>query len=139
MFYSWDSRQADDPVLKIVYRAMGAKIGQRIYWPGSGIYCPDPEFLEIGDDVVFGSRSLFITTDRQGSGKIVIEDGGEEIFFSYSLYLALHYICSCQSHDRRSSRTSSWDTRWHACSHGFRSTWEAKWDLRSRFNLDGKW
>ena len=59
---------------------MGAKIGQRIYWPGSGIYCPDPELLEIGDDVVFGSRSLLITTDTQGSGKIVIENGGEHFF-----------------------------------------------------------
>ena len=64
---------------------MGAKIGQRIYWPNSGIYCPDPELLEIGDDVVFGSRSLLITTDTQGSGKIVIENGGE-IFFLYPLH-----------------------------------------------------
>lgn len=30
---------------------MGAKIGRRVYWPGSGIYCLDPELLEIGDDV----------------------------------------------------------------------------------------
>ncbi|KAF9563625.1 acetyl-CoA synthetase-like protein [Agrocybe pediades] len=62
-------------VVSIVYRAMGAKVGKRIYWPGSGINCTDPELLEIGDDVVFGSRSTFITTDRLGSGKIVIEDG----------------------------------------------------------------
>ncbi|KAF8159331.1 AMP-dependent synthetase and ligase [Crassisporium funariophilum] len=62
-------------VVSVVYRAMGAKIGKRIYWPGSGIYCPDPELLEIGDDVVFGSRSALITTDRLGSGKIVIDSG----------------------------------------------------------------
>lgn len=30
---------------------MGAKIGRRVYWPGSGIHCLDPELLEIGDDV----------------------------------------------------------------------------------------
>ena len=72
---------------------MGAKIGRRIYWPGSGIYCPEPELLEVGDDVVFGSRSLFITTDRQGTGKIVIENGGESFFFLYSLELAAHCIC----------------------------------------------
>ena len=60
---------------------MGAKIGQRIYWPGSGIYCPDPELLEIGDDVVFGSRSLLMTTDGEGTEKIVIENGGELFFF----------------------------------------------------------
>ncbi|KAF8887351.1 hypothetical protein BD779DRAFT_1672802 [Infundibulicybe gibba] len=61
--------------VSIIYRAMGAKIGRRIYWPGSGIYCLDPELLEIGDDVVFGSRSEFFTTDRIGTDKIVIGDG----------------------------------------------------------------
>jgi len=30
---------------------MGARIGKRIYWPGSGLYCLDPELLDIGDDV----------------------------------------------------------------------------------------
>jgi hypothetical protein len=56
---------------------MGAKIGRRVYWPGSGFYCPDPELLEIGDDVVFGSRSELFTTDRVSTGRIVIEAGGE--------------------------------------------------------------
>ena len=54
---------------------MGAKVGKRVYWPGSGIYCPDPELLEIGDDVVFGSRSEFFTTDGLGTGKIVVHAG----------------------------------------------------------------
>jgi hypothetical protein len=60
---------------------MGAKVGRRVYWPGSGIYCLDPELLEIGDDVVFGSRSELFTTDRVGSNKIVVEDGGTQFFF----------------------------------------------------------
>ncbi|PKI82503.1 putative NRPS-like protein biosynthetic cluster [Malassezia vespertilionis] len=47
----------------VVYRAMGARIGKRVYWPGSGIHCPDPELLEVGDDVVFGSRSEVFTSD----------------------------------------------------------------------------
>ena len=55
---------------------MGAKIGRRIYWPGSGIICEDPELLEIGDDVVFGSRSEIITNDRLGCKKVVISSGG---------------------------------------------------------------
>ncbi|THH02453.1 hypothetical protein EW026_g448 [Hermanssonia centrifuga] len=59
----------------IVFRLMGAKIGQRVYWPGSGIYCPDPELLEIGDDVVFGSRSEIFTTDSIGSSKITVGNG----------------------------------------------------------------
>ncbi|KAJ7022218.1 acetyl-CoA synthetase-like protein [Mycena alexandri] len=48
--------------VSIVYRTMGAKVGRRVYWPGSGISCTDPELLEIGDDVVFGSRSEILTT-----------------------------------------------------------------------------
>ncbi|KAI3616310.1 peroxisomal-coenzyme a synthetase, partial [Moniliophthora roreri] len=62
-------------IVSIVYRMMGAKIGRRVYWPGSGVYCLDPELLEIGDDVVFGSRSELFTTDRLGTAKIVIGNG----------------------------------------------------------------
>ncbi|KAJ7034277.1 acetyl-CoA synthetase-like protein [Mycena alexandri] len=61
--------------VSIVYRAMGAKIGRRVYWPGSGLFCLDPELLEIGDDVVFGSRSEIFTTDRLGTAKVTIGDG----------------------------------------------------------------
>ncbi|KAJ7732272.1 acetyl-CoA synthetase-like protein [Mycena olivaceomarginata] len=62
-------------VVSIVYRAMGAKIGRRVYWPGSGIFCLDPELLEIGDDVVFGSRSEVFTTDRIGTAKVTVGNG----------------------------------------------------------------
>ncbi|KAJ7861881.1 acetyl-CoA synthetase-like protein [Mycena leptocephala] len=62
-------------VVSHVYRAMGSKIGRRVYWPGSGIYCPDPELLEVGDDVVFGSRSEIFTTDRLGSANVKIGAG----------------------------------------------------------------
>ena len=58
-----------------IWRAMGARIGERVYWPGSGLYCPDPELLEVGDDVVFGSRSELHTSDGLGSKKIKIEAG----------------------------------------------------------------
>jgi acetyltransferase-like isoleucine patch superfamily enzyme len=61
---------------------MGAKVGRCVYWPHSGIICPDPELLDIGNNVVFGFQPHLITTDRYGSGKIVIEDGGK--FQSYS-------------------------------------------------------
>lgn len=50
-------------MVSVVFRIMGAKVGKRVYWPGSGIVCPDPELLEIGDDVVFGSRSEIYTSD----------------------------------------------------------------------------
>ncbi|KAJ7098543.1 AMP-dependent synthetase and ligase [Mycena belliarum] len=61
--------------VSIIYRAMGAKIGRRVYWPGSGVHCLDPELLEIGNDVVFGSRSEVFTTDRLGTAKVVVGDG----------------------------------------------------------------
>ncbi|KAF5386410.1 hypothetical protein D9757_006671 [Collybiopsis confluens] len=61
--------------VSVIYRMMGAKIGRRVYWPGSGIYCLDPELLEIGNDVVFGSRSEFFTTDGLGTAKIRIGNG----------------------------------------------------------------
>lgn len=59
----------------VVYRAMGAKVGKRVYWPGSGIYCPDPELLEIGDDVVFGSRSEVFTSDSIGFARVRVGKG----------------------------------------------------------------
>ncbi|KAF9454453.1 hypothetical protein P691DRAFT_770641 [Macrolepiota fuliginosa MF-IS2] len=62
-------------IVSIAYRAMGAKIGKRIYWPGSGVQCEDPELLEIGDDVVFGSRSEIFTNDRLGAKKVIIGNG----------------------------------------------------------------
>jgi hypothetical protein len=55
---------------------MGAKVGRHVYWPNRIFTCPDPELLDIGDDVVFGTLSSLITTDSLGSGKIVNEDGG---------------------------------------------------------------
>ena len=62
-------------ITSIVWRCMGAKVGKRVYWPGSGLYCPDPELFEVGDDVVFGSRSEVFTTDGTGSGRIVVKAG----------------------------------------------------------------
>ncbi|KAI0737046.1 acetyl-CoA synthetase-like protein [Daedaleopsis nitida] len=62
-------------VTSVVWRCMGAKVGKRVYWPGSGVYCPDPELFEVGDDVVFGSRSEVFTTDGIGSAKVVLRAG----------------------------------------------------------------
>ncbi len=41
------------------------------------MYCLEPELLEIGNDVVFGSRSEVFTTDTNSSERIVIGDGGK--------------------------------------------------------------
>ncbi|KAJ7738205.1 hypothetical protein B0H14DRAFT_3516093 [Mycena olivaceomarginata] len=62
-------------VVSVVYRCVGAKIGKRVYWPGSGLYCLDPELLEISNDVVFGLCSEVFATDRIGTGCVCVADG----------------------------------------------------------------
>jgi hypothetical protein len=62
-------------VVSVVYRCMGAKIGKRVYWPGSGLYCLDPELLEISNDVVFGLCNEVFATDRIGMGCVCVADG----------------------------------------------------------------
>ncbi|BDA51313.1 probable peroxisomal-coenzyme A synthetase at N-terminal half [Coccomyxa sp. Obi] len=62
-------------LVSCIYRAMGAKIGKRVWWPGSGLDMVEYDLLEIGDDVVFGSRSAVITTDTEESQRVVIGNG----------------------------------------------------------------
>ena len=63
----------------MIYGLMGAKVGKWIYWPGTPVYCNEPELLAIGDDVIFGAGVEFFTVDQIGSGEITIGDGGEYI------------------------------------------------------------
>jgi acetyltransferase-like isoleucine patch superfamily enzyme/acyl carrier protein len=58
----------------IALRLLGGRIGKRIYWPGTGPSIGDYHLIDIGNDVVFGSRSRFITSDDIGPGKITVED-----------------------------------------------------------------
>jgi acetyltransferase-like isoleucine patch superfamily enzyme len=42
-----------------LYRLLGAKVGKRVFWPGhQPVFSGEFDLLEIGDDVVFGSRSF---------------------------------------------------------------------------------
>jgi acetyltransferase-like isoleucine patch superfamily enzyme len=61
-----------------LYRALGAKIGRRVFWPGSGVLVADGMFdlLEVGDDVVWGSRSMVFPGDGQGAHPVKIGRGG---------------------------------------------------------------
>lgn len=59
----------------MIMRALGAKVGQRVYWPGTGPSIQDFDLLDVGDDVVFGSRSHLVTSDSTGSDKIRIGNG----------------------------------------------------------------
>jgi hypothetical protein len=58
-----------------VYRALGAKVGDRVYWPGSGLQFWDYDMLEVGNDVVFGSRSHVVCSDANISAPVKIGDG----------------------------------------------------------------
>ncbi|KAF4553860.1 AMP-binding enzyme-like protein 22 [Elsinoe fawcettii] len=59
----------------MLYRALGAKVGQRVYWPGTGPVVQDFDLLDIGDDVVFGSRSYIQTSDGYGSDLVKVGNG----------------------------------------------------------------
>lgn len=52
-----------------------AQVGERVYWPGSGLEIVEYDLLEVGDDVVFGSRSVVITSSTVASRKVVFEAG----------------------------------------------------------------
>ena len=39
-------------IISVIYRLLGAKIGERVYWPGSGLDLVEYDLLEVGDDVV---------------------------------------------------------------------------------------
>lgn len=59
----------------VLARAMGAKVGKRVYWPGTGPSIQDFDLLDIGDDVVFGSRSHMVTSDGSGSDYVRVKSG----------------------------------------------------------------
>ncbi|OZJ05493.1 hypothetical protein BZG36_01888 [Bifiguratus adelaidae] len=62
-------------LVSMIYRSLGAKVGERVYWPGSGLRVVEYDLLEIGNDVVFGSRSHIVTSDAIESAPIRILDG----------------------------------------------------------------
>ncbi|KAJ3163370.1 hypothetical protein HDU88_006319 [Geranomyces variabilis] len=59
----------------IAVRALGGKVGKRVYWPGTGPSITDYNLIDIGNDVVFGSRAHLVTSDGIGSDFIRVGDG----------------------------------------------------------------
>ncbi|KAH6607917.1 hypothetical protein Trco_004230 [Trichoderma cornu-damae] len=55
-------------------RLLGGRVGQRVYWPGTGPSIGDYHLIDIGNDVVFGSRSYLVTSDSAGSERITVRD-----------------------------------------------------------------
>ena len=59
--------------VSMLYRLLGAKVGKRVFWPGrQPVFTGEFDLLEIGDDVVFGSRSSLICTTIDSCEKIVL-------------------------------------------------------------------
>eukprot|EP00536_Pseudo-nitzschia_multiseries_P004625 jgi/Psemu1/253765/estExt_Genewise1Plus.C_780027 len=55
-----------------LYRLLGAKIGKRVFWPGhQPVFTGEFDLLEVGDDVVFGSRSVILTSTLDSSEKVI--------------------------------------------------------------------
>lgn len=59
----------------IALRMLGSRVGKRVYWPGTGPSIGDYHLIDVGDDVVFGSRSHLVTSDGMGADKITIGGG----------------------------------------------------------------
>ncbi|KAJ5707687.1 hypothetical protein N7488_007488 [Penicillium malachiteum] len=62
-------------LVSMAIRLLGGKVGKRIYWPSVGPALPDFDLVEVGNDVVFGSRSTIVTSDGYGRDRVVIGDG----------------------------------------------------------------
>ncbi|KAJ3022245.1 hypothetical protein HKX48_006667 [Thoreauomyces humboldtii] len=59
----------------IAVRALGGKVGKRVYWPGTGPSIHDFALIDVGNDVVFGSRASLVTSDGDGCDFIRVGDG----------------------------------------------------------------
>ena len=59
--------------VSILYRMLGAKVGKRVFWPGQLPTCSGEfDLLEVGDDVVFGSRSSIFFTTIDSCEKVIL-------------------------------------------------------------------
>ena len=55
-----------------LYRILGAKVGKRVFWPGNQpLFSGEFDLLEIGDDVVFGSRTCILFSTTESFQKVV--------------------------------------------------------------------
>jgi acetyltransferase-like isoleucine patch superfamily enzyme len=60
-------------LVSVLYRLLGAKVGKRVFWPGhQPITTGEFDLLEIGDDVVFGSRSSIYFTTFSTCEKVIL-------------------------------------------------------------------
>eukprot|EP00957_Ditylum_brightwellii_P105086 8009828-Ditylum_brightwellii.AAC.1 len=58
-------------LVSILYRLLGAKVGNRVFWPAHlPLFTCEFDLLEIGDDVVFGSRSVIFCSTVDSCEKV---------------------------------------------------------------------
>lgn len=63
-------------LVSVAVRLLGGRVGKRVYWPRTELkLIPDFDLVDIGHDVVFGSRSCLVTVDGVGREPIVLKDG----------------------------------------------------------------
>jgi acyl-CoA synthetase (AMP-forming)/AMP-acid ligase II/acetyltransferase-like isoleucine patch superfamily enzyme/acyl carrier protein len=59
-----------------LYRLLGAKVGKRVFWPGhQPVFSGEFDLLEIGDDVVFGSRSAILLSTADACTGVTLAAG----------------------------------------------------------------
>ena len=60
-------------LVSVLYRCLGAKVGKRVFWPGQQpVFSGEFDLLEIGDDVVFGSRSAIYCSTIDSCDRVVL-------------------------------------------------------------------
>ena len=94
-------------------RMLGAKVGKRVYWPGAGPEIQDYHLLDVGNDVVFGSRSNFLTSDGFGSEKIIIRDNAmiaDRVCLLAGADIGAHTIMGSGASTRRGKIYPAWGT-----------------------------
>lgn len=62
-------------VVSIIYRLLGAKVGKRVYWPGTNLNIVEFDLLTVGNDVVFGAKSHIVCGDAKECAAVTIDDG----------------------------------------------------------------
>jgi len=62
--------------MTLILRLLGAKVGERVYWPGSSFEgLVEYDLLEVGDDCVFGSRSIIRCADATHAARVTVCKG----------------------------------------------------------------
>jgi acyl-CoA synthetase (AMP-forming)/AMP-acid ligase II/acetyltransferase-like isoleucine patch superfamily enzyme len=61
--------------VSMALRALGVRVGKRVFWPGVELKLVEFDLLTVGDDVVFGSRSYVFCSDAEESAPVTLAAG----------------------------------------------------------------